>query len=156
MIDSFQGEFRFLSNFYSAPVVMDAKLYPTIEHAYQAAKTFDLGMREQIRLAATPSVAKRLGRLVLLRPDWDTFRLEAMEELLRQKFAKPTLRPRLIETWPHELVEGNTWGDTFWGAVLVHRPTPWDSEPVPCWDGENHLGRLLMKIRNEITSGGVV
>lgn len=134
MIDEFANEHAFLSNFHPSPVVMYGQIYPTVEHAFQAAKTLDMARREEIRLAPTPGRAKRLGRRVELRPDWDTFRLEAMETLLQRKFADPYLRERLAETWPHKLVEGNYWGDRFWG--------------VCGGEGENHLGRLLMKIRD--------
>lgn len=136
MIDSFDGEYRWLSNFWPSPVVMYGELYPTVEHAYQAAKTRIASEREAIRRAPTPGRAKRMGRAVLLRSDWNDFRLVAMEELLRRKFADPDLRTRLIETSPHTLVERNHWNDRFWGVCRGK--------------GENHLGRLLMKIRDEL------
>jgi len=136
MIKSFTGEYRFLSNFYPAVVVLDGKEYPTVEHAYQAAKTADEAEREKIRLAASPVQAKRLGKVVSLRSDWDAVKLQIMEDLLRQKFSIPHLKDKLLSTGDKELVEGNWWGDTFWGVYEG--------------EGENHLGRLLMKIRDEL------
>ena len=136
VVHSFQGEFRFLSNFHPSPVWMYGLEYPTVEHAYQAAKTLDRAERERIRTAHTPGVAKRLGRVVKIRDDWNEFRLVAMEELLRRKFTTPQLNDQLLATGNKLLVEGNTWGDEFWGVC--------DSV------GENHLGRLLMKIREEL------
>lgn len=154
MIDRFDGEHAFLSNFWpwdsklkryiaeTLSIPMYGELYPTLEHAFQAAKTLpgEHATRKLIRSAASPGWAKRLGQRVRLRPDWDTFRLVAMEELLRRKFADPALRALLEMTKPHKLVEGNNWDDAFWG--MVH-----DGDNH--WHGENHLGRLLMKIRDE-------
>lgn len=107
MIDSFSGKYRFLSNFYPAPVEMYGVRYPTVEHAFQAAKSLDINERERIRLAATPGQAKRMGRTVTLRPDWDEFRLVAMKSLVERKFTDEELAERLLQTMPHELIEGN-------------------------------------------------
>jgi hypothetical protein len=136
-ITSFFGGYRFLSNFWPARVRLDGDpfLYPTVEHAYQAAKT-DLRSRAALHSARTPVEAKRQGRTLLLLPDWESRRLTVMRELLRQKFAHPDLRRLLLATGDAELVEGNTWGDTFWGVCKG------------C--GQNHLGRQLMAIRAEI------
>jgi len=139
MIDHFTGPNRFLSNFYPAQVEFDGYLYPTVEHAFQAAKTLNPEVREEIRLAETPSEAKKLGRLLDLRPDWEEVKLDVMHSLLFEKFSIPFLRKRLLETGDRTLVEGNTWGDTYWG---VHRT-----------QGENHLGRLLMQVREELRDG---
>lgn len=135
-IDSFDGEHRFLSNFYPAAVTMYGQSYPTTEHAFQAAKTEDLAQRERIRLAATPGIAKRLGRSVTLRPGWNELRLGVMSELLRRKFTIPELRWQLLATGDAELIEGNYWNDRFWGVCRGQ--------------GENHLGRLLMELRKEL------
>lgn len=136
-ITNFFGANRFLSNFYyPCNIELDGDIYPSTEHAYQAAKTFDIGERMSILEAKTPGEAKRLGKKVTLREDWDKVKLSVMEDLLRQKFTKVALRARLLLTGEAELIEGNTWGDTFWGV---------------CGGvGENHLGKILMKIRNEL------
>jgi ribA/ribD-fused uncharacterized protein len=136
VIDDFRGEYAFLSNFYSSPVWMLSRRYRTVEHAYQAAKTLDLEQREIIREAATPAQAKRLGRKVIVRSGWDSVKLRVMLYLLRRKFAKGTEMADALEgTGDAKLVEGNWWGDTFWGV---------------CGGvGENHLGKLLMQIREE-------
>lgn len=137
MITAFQGEWRFLSNFWPAvvPLALDGKLYPTVEHAYQAAKSDDPVLRKMIRDATSPRTAKSLGRKAHLRDGWDTERLAVMEALLREKFKNGALMASLQKTYPHELVEGNTWGDRFWGQCEGQ--------------GENHLGRLLMALRDE-------
>lgn len=133
-VGPFNGEHRFLSNFWPARVVLDGLEYPTTEHAYQAAKTMDHGRRRMIRSLPTPGHAKRQGRNLTLRPDWERVKLSVMEDLLRQKFAKEPLRSQLLATYPWDLVEFNTWGDTFWGVCNGK--------------GTNHLGRLLMKVRD--------
>lgn len=138
VISSFWGKHRFLSNFWPACVVLDNRSYRTVEHAYQAAKSLDAGVRSRIAMCYLPSDAKAMGRIIALRPDWfigDT-RLRIMRDLLRQKFGTEPLRGQLIDTGRARLVEGNTWGDRYWGVC--------DGR------GENHLGRLLMEIREEL------
>lgn len=139
-ITTFAGTYCWLSNFHPSTVQLDHDEYPTVEHAYQAAKTFDHSHRRRIREADRPAHARRLGRTVPLRDDWPTARLSVMEGLLRQKFASGTpLAALLLATGDQELVEGNTWGDEFWGVCRGR--------------GENHLGRLLMALRSELTQG---
>lgn len=136
MIDSFRGENRFLSNFHPSPVILDGAEYRTVEHAYQAAKTKDVRQRMAIADTEKASAAKRLGQMVTLRSDWEQAKLGVMENLLRQKFASGIMLESLIATSPQELVEGNTWGDAYWGV---------------CGGvGQNNLGKLLMRIRDEV------
>ncbi len=137
-ITSFRDQYEFLSNFYPSPVVLDGVTYPTLEHAFQAAKTLDPGYRQAICSADSPARAKRLGRMVPLRPDWERVKIDIMRSLLAQKFAPGSeLEQKLVATQPEELIEGNTWGDRFWGAVWINDK----------WTGLNWLGRLLMEIR---------
>lgn len=135
-IDRFKGEYEFLSNFYPAIIVHDGITYPTVEHAYQAAKTLDFAERWRISKLPTPGEAKRAGRSVKLRPDWKKVRIDIMRELLLQKFflSDGELGYELQSTSCAELIEGNWWGDTFWGVCKGQ--------------GENHLGKLLMEIRD--------
>lgn len=132
MITSFSGEYRFLSNFYPSPLRLHGREYPTVEHAYQAMKTNSKRARREIAAAATPGVAKRLGRRVELRADWEEVKIPIMLNLLEMKFHVDNgdFANRLIATRDQLLEEGNTWGDTFWGTV--------DRQ------GENWLGKLLM------------
>ena len=125
--------YEFLSNFHPATVRLDGVEYPTVEHAYQAAKTLDFSEREHVRSAPTPALAKERGQRVTVRRDWNDRKVAVMRDLLAQKFADPVLRERLAATTPLELIEGNTWGDRFWGVYEG--------------EGENWLGRLLMEIR---------
>lgn len=105
--------------------------YPTVEHAYQAAKTHDRTARRRIREASTAADAKTLGQDVTLRDDWDTVKLDIMRQLLRSKFTDPDLAGKLRATGRRRLVEGNTWGDAYWGVDAT------------TGEGENWLGRLL-------------
>jgi hypothetical protein len=92
VIDSFDGEFAFLSNFYPSHVAHEGAEYPTLEHAFQAAKTMDKAERERVRASATPGLAKRMGRRVALRSDWEKIRIEVMRKLLVEKFKDERLR----------------------------------------------------------------
>ncbi len=142
MIEKFRGEYRWLSNFFECetPIFLngDSNAYPTVEHAYQAAKTFNTSFRAMI-LCGDATFAKRFfkTRKAAIRPDWDQVKLLIMEQCLRQKFKQGTkLAKKLEETNNQEIIEGNTWHDTFWGQCLIGV-------------GKNHLGKLLMKIRDE-------
>lgn len=135
-IDSFNGDYRFLSNFAASKVKLDGIEHKSVEHAYQAAKTTNPEGRRRIREAPTPGAAKKLGRSVYLRPDWEEIKFDVMENLLRQKFNQPDFKCALLNTGNVELIEVNTWGDKIWG---VYRGK-----------GENHLGKLLMKIRKDL------
>jgi len=144
-ITSFHGEYRWLSNFWLAEVQYVGYVFPTVEHAYQAAKAADDVGRMFIEGAKTPGEAKRRGRRVEQRPDWMDVRLEVMEGLLRQKFAPGgELAEKLKATGEAELIEGNSWGDKYWGSVKMWTNNGWT------WLGENRLGKLLMKIRADL------
>lgn len=140
MISEFRGRWTKFSNYSLISIWYGGHIYPSVEHAYQAAKAIDPAMQQLIRNAPTPNAAKKLGRHVNLRLDWDQIKLQVMEELLRQKFAQEPEQTILISSMPHELIEGNWWGDTFWGQC-------------PLGNGENHLGKLLMKLRDELFTG---
>jgi N-glycosidase YbiA len=137
VIDAFSGDYKFLSNFYPCKVKLDDVEYPSVEHAYQAAKTLDTDDRRAFHEHPLPTAAqsKKLGKALSLRRDWESVKLNVMEALLMQKFADSELRKQLNDTGTLKLVEGNYWGDSFWG--VDHKK-----------GGKNHLGRLLMKIRD--------
>lgn len=137
----FDGRYEFLSNFFASAIVVEDVAYPTVEHAFQALKTLDPTMRLAIRNETTPGRAKRAGRRVALRPDWETVKDSVMLTCLRAKFTHGELRNRLVGTGHTELIEANTWGDRCWG---VDRATG---------IGENRLGRALMTVRAEINVG---
>lgn len=137
-ITSFRGEYAFLSNFYAAPVRYAGRDWPTSEHAYQAMKTDDGVEQERIRMLPTPQEAKAAGRLVRTRFGWEVGRVPMMRDIVRNKFAQNIdLAKKLVDTGDATLIEGNDWGDEFWGAVFRDEQ----------WDGQNYLGRILMEVR---------
>jgi ribA/ribD-fused uncharacterized protein len=140
MIYGFFNNYRFLSNFHLCSIPYEGLMYPSTEHAFQAAKTLDPKEREFILEASTPGRAKRAGRLITLRPDWEEVKLGIMYEVNMTKYdSYPELKEMLLATGDEKLVEGNTWGDTFWGQV----------DGV----GKNYLGNILMQIRKELREG---
>ena len=135
MIYSFDGQYRFLSNFWPAEIEVNGLVFPTVETAYQAAKlSLDMPDRVAQQRAFTtmqPGEAKRVGKTCRLRADWNAVKIAIMTRLVAIKFARSTpLARRLQDTNPHELIEGNTWGDTFWGVCNGR--------------GRNELGQTLM------------
>lgn len=136
-IDHFFAEYRFLSNFWLSKVTLDGVQYDTVEHAYQAAKTYNAQDRLKIKNCPSPALAKKAGYKVVLRPDWDEVKVDIMKSLVRQKFfAHKGLRNSLVDTGDAELIEGNGWDDTFWGVCNGK--------------GENNLGKILMAVRDEL------
>lgn len=129
------------SNFQPAEVEWEGYRYPTVEHAYQAAKTLHLTERLPIWEAKTPGQAKRLGQHVTLRADWDMIKDRVMLNLLRQKFAPGTDAARQLLLYREALVEFNNWHDTYWGVCTCAQCNS---------RGENHLGKLLEQIRREL------
>ena len=147
VIDKFRGEHHFLSNFWIEPFEYEGQTVATGEHAFQAAKCKpgDEAIRERVltvrRADGTPSptLAKKMGKKVPLRPDWDEARIGVMREVLAAKFAAGSpLADRLLATGEAELIEGNTWRDTFWGRTR---------DKDGNWTGQNWLGVLLMERR---------
>jgi len=133
-IRRFEGDHFFLSNFSPSWIEIQGIRYRTLEHAFAAAKATDRAVRMRIAKLETPGEAKRAGRRVPLRCGWNEMRVDVMTWLLARKFADGSfLARRLVKTGDAELVEGNDWGDRFWGQVGGV--------------GENWLGVLLMRRR---------
>lgn len=154
-INGFNGKYRFLSNFWECPNGVSVQLKEdgcgihmrasTSEHVYQAAKVEPTGtglsVRAAVLSAITPSAAKRYGGNAVLRDGWDDMRLSVMEQITFAKYEQnPTLRDLLLATDDAYLEETNYWGDKFWGVCKGF--------------GENHLGKILMKVRYELRKGG--
>lgn len=145
-IYEFKGEFEFLSNFYPSVVSYEGFIFPTVEHAYQAAKNpTNANLRRFAIEIETPGNAKRIGRSNLIRGDWHADKINVMGSLLRQKFKHPELCDKLLSTGDRLLMEGNWWGDRFWGVSPVFS----DSGHAAV-HGQNQLGKLLMLIREEL------
>lgn len=142
MIEQFQGEYRWLSNFwyFESPAVYQGLTFITNEHFYIAMKTNDVNIRKKVSHHPLKGV-KKFGTTFPLREDWDDIKLDVMLHGLRYKFseANPNLRQKLIDTGNTYIQEGNYWNDKYWGVCLK------------TGEGENNLGKLLMKIREEIS-----
>lgn len=136
MITYFKDEYRWLSNFVDADVIYEGVKYPSVENAYQAAKFSD--PKDRVKFETCKAFeAKRLGK-GKQPSDWHTRSISIMKDLVRQKFLNnDNYRTLLANTNDELIVEGNTWGDTFWGQC-------------PLGNGENHLGKILMEIRYEL------
>jgi len=138
-IFGFFGPYRFLSNFYVCAVHVFGFSWNSSEHAYQAVKTIDVLEIQKVRDAKTPGEAKKLGKTLTIRPDWNDVRDRYMFEIVRAKFAQNAeIRSLLFATGNKNLVEANDWGDTYWGCEEVSRY------------GKNHLGRILVFVRDEL------
>lgn len=143
-IRSFRGEHAFLSNFYTAPFAWDGRSYLNAEAAFQSAKC--LAPEERDAFSQLDGVkAKHLGKHVPLRSDWEQVKTIIMEEVVRAKFTQnPDLARQLLDTGDAHICEGNSWGDTFWGVNTKTNK------------GENHLGKILMQVREEIRCGNCI
>lgn len=144
MINHFDKEWAFLSNYYPQEIEFEGITYPTNEHFFQAMKTLDINKRRAIANASTPGLAKKMGRSVSLRPDWEDIKEDVMLEGLYRKFANDELADWLLDTGDEELVEGNFWQDNFWGVCYCEKCRTQGIQ------GQNHLGKLLMKVREKI------
>lgn len=136
MINHFRKEYAFLSNFTAVNIEYDKVIYPSVENFYVAMKTLDDEIRVQISKMSA-SEAKKFGKAMKIRPDWDKVKLDVMCWGLCEKFKQEPFKSKLLATKNENIVEGNYWGDTFWGVDLKQNPNV----------GENYLGRILMKVR---------
>ena len=133
-INEFRGKYYFLSNFYEAPITYLGLTYLNNEAAFQSAKTFS---DRECFINLDPSSAKKLGRKVQLRSDWEDVKDKVMYEICKAKFSQNVdLKVKLLETDDKYLEEANTWGDKIWGTVNGV--------------GENRLGKILMRVREEL------
>jgi ribA/ribD-fused uncharacterized protein len=139
-ISRFEGEYRFLSNFFEAELKWSGRRYPTAEHAYQAAKaTNEKDMNFVIR-QKTPGAAKRAGQHVTLRKDWEEVKYKIMKEIVKAKFEQnDDLKQLLLRTQDAYIEEGNDWNDKIWGTVNGR--------------GQNLMGKILMEVRTELRLG---
>ena len=136
MITSFKDKYFFLSNFYEVPVIFDGIKYQNNEAAFQAQKCIDPKERSKFS-ELNPSEAKKLGRKIELRSDWEDVKVDLMKKIVFAKFTQnPDLTLELLNTKDEELVEGNNWNDKIWGKVNG--------------EGQNLLGKILMEVREYI------
>ena len=155
MINKFQGKYFFLSNFYPVEIEYQGITYPTSEHYYVAMKVTNQQLidgkyftpadfREMIGTIGCSrgetGMVKRLGQKLKIRKDWDTYKLVAMNWVIREKFKNETLKELLLATGDEEIIEGNVWHDSFWGVCECDK----------CPKGKNNLGKIHMEVRNEL------
>lgn len=139
-ITSFVDHYRFLSNFYPCAIEYNGYVWADSESAYQAMKSTDPQIHEQFAAIRSPGVAKRLGKTIDMRPDWDDVKYTIMHDIVRAKFDQhPELAKLLMQTGYAKIEEGNHWGDTTWGI-----------SPAGSGIGENALGNILMTIREQL------
>ena len=152
MIQRFEGRYGFLSNFYPCEIEHQGIVYPSVEHFYVAMKCNGIQLfngvqytpndfREMVAGIPHPGSAKKLGRKMSVRKDWDEKKLEFMEWAVREKFKDEKLAEMLIETGDMPIVEGNVWHDTWWGVCSCDKCSG---------KGQNRLGRILMQVRDEL------
>lgn len=138
-IDSFRDDYAFLSNFYKSAMYYNGAIAPTAEHMFQSQKTMNAQEAARVLNAPDPQAAKALGRRVTLRSDWEQVKDHVMYDVVLAKFEQnDSIRTKLLATGSSKLVEGNTWGDTYWG---VYRGK-----------GQNKLGNILMQVRAELAT----
>jgi len=127
--------YGWMSNFHRAPFEASGHTWPTVEHAFQAAKNYNQDpMCTKIREAKTPGEAKKLGRQVELRPDWEDTKVDVMHYLVLAKFCTHLdLARKLLDTGDALIEEDSKW-DSFWGTG-------------PKGTGRNEMGKILMNTR---------
>jgi ribA/ribD-fused uncharacterized protein len=138
-IDSFRGKYHFLSNYFLCQVSIAGLTFQNAEAAFHAMKVLDAEERKTF-CSLKPHKAKKKGRRLKLRQDWESVKDQIMYEIVKAKFSQnEDLGQLLLETGDAELIEGNDWNDTYWG---VFRGT-----------GQNKLGKILMRVRDELRAG---
>lgn len=143
MIRRFKGRYKWLSNFYPCEILFQDKVFPSVEHAYMSAKNPDPEWQAFCTDFSVPArKIKEMSRSLELVENWYDIRISVMRECLREKFSQEPFRSLLLETGEEFIQEGTYWGDTFWGV------------DIPTNVGENHLGRLIMEIREALRESG--
>lgn len=142
-VNCFDGKYAFLSNFYSCPVAYEGVHYENSEAAFQAAKCCNKNDRLQL-CGLNPSQAKKLGKKIKLRPDWEKVKVLEMRKIVREKFIQnPVLKKALVSTGKATLIEGNYWHDNTWGDCTCEK-----CKNIP---GKNYLGTILEDVRAEFS-----
>ena len=138
----FKGEYLFLSNFFWSDLEFEGLTYPSVEHAFQAAKLLTNAERQAhgfLSRDVTFGQAKRKGRNVQLRADWSDVKEQVMMECLSSKFSADKLRRKLLGTQKMKLIDGHDGSpDIYWG---FH---------IPSNKGANRLGLILMDLRQQL------
>lgn len=144
MINSFRGDYFFMSNFYESKnqIQFDEYTYENAEAAFQAQKSKSCVYKHLMQFQSAKN-AKKEGRKVLLRTDWEEIKDDLMYQIIKAKFEQnPDLKSKLLATGDKFIEEQNTWHDNYWGVCKC----------IKCQNkiGHNHLGKILMKVRDEL------
>lgn len=131
--------YHWLSNFEKVEITLDGKVWPSVEHYYQAQKSNNPIIQEEFRNYQSAAKTKRKSKKLTLRPDWDLIKVSVMEKALVEKYKQEPFRSKLIETFPNRIVEDSPF-DKFWGS----------GELSSLGDGQNMMGQLLEKIRADL------
>ena len=138
-IKEFQGEYRWLSNFWPVEIEYKGRFFSNVENAFHSEKSNDEKFKDFCASESDPKIVKKAQReMVELREDWEEVKENIMEDLVRIKFQNLEMKEKLLNTGDMEIEEGNTWGDTFWGVDLE------------TGEGKNRMGKIIMKIRDEV------
>ena len=139
-IDSFTGYFDFMHNNFQTPVYYEGILYPSVTHAYHAARSTDERTRRAILNSETFQILGNIAIRIEDPPDWQEKKVKIMEQLLRDKFRRSKeLQEKLRTTEHRELVmtyQEKKKNNLYWGVVKGK--------------GQNQLGRILMRIRDDL------
>lgn len=138
MIDSFRGQYQWLSNFAPCSIYVGGYTYPSVEHAFQSAKNDEHWWRQYCSTTKSAGLVKRESKKVKLVDNWNTRKVNAMRYLLVEKFKCEPYRQLLLDTGSQYIKEGNTWGDKYWGVCSRTGV------------GENVLGKMIMEIRETL------
>lgn len=143
MINSFKGDYSWLSNMADCEINYKGWTFKSVENAYMWAKNPNDEAWLDFCLTNSPAECKKRAKTVALRHDWEEVKLSVMFELLKLKFSQKRFKEKLLATGTENIVEGNYWNDKFWGVCLKSNPNV----------GENYLGRLIMEVRTLLKKG---
>ncbi len=138
MIQEFQNEYRWLSNFWLVSIAYKGRVYPSVEHAYMSQKNLSEVWQEFCVSEPDPRKVKKMSMEICLRPDWEEVKMDIMKELTFIKYQNQELREKLLATEDEYIQEGNDWGDTFWGV------------DINTGEGKNMLGKIIMEVRDDL------
>lgn len=138
MIKEFRGEYAWLSNFYAVKIILLDVEYASVEHAYMSAKSDDPEWKFYCQNTIEAGKVKTASRQIKIKDNWEDIKINVMFECLIKKFEQEPFRTKLIETGDKFIMEGNWWGDEFWGVNLKNNK------------GKNYLGKLITTIRNNL------
>ncbi len=138
----YTSRFYELDNFSAHAVENWDRVFPTSEHAYQWKKFIDrnTAVADSILNARSPQLVKNISNdnKSLVSSEWDTEKVGVMEEILRVKLSQHADVEAVLRSTGSKMIIENSPSDSFWGIG-------------PTGEGENNLGKIWMKLRNELS-----